>query len=169
MRFDSAGLENPAYAPAMTPHDYRLALRWDDNGIGTVDYRTYSRQFHATAEGKPALVGSADPHFRGDARLYNPEELLVIALASCHMLSYLALCARARVEVVAYTDEAHGRMIADTAGGRFERVVLHPQVVIAPGADQARALALHHDAHASCYIASSVSFPVTCEPIVTAR
>ena len=150
----------------MGHHDYRLALRWDDRGVGTVDYRTYPRQFRVTTPGKPELVGSADPHFRGDAQLYNPEELLVIALSSCHLLSYLALAARERIEVVGYTDEASGRMIGDGDGGRFAHVVLRPQVTIAPGADEARALALHRDAHASCYIASSVSFPVTHEPNV---
>lgn len=156
--------------PGMAHHDYRLAVRWDDRGVGTLDYRTYSRQFTVTSAGKSApFVGSADPHFRGDATRYNPEELLVIALSSCHLLSYLALCARAKVEVVAYTDEAHGRMVGDHARGHFEAVVLRPQVTLAPGADAAVARALHHDAHASCYIAASVRFPVTCEPTINIR
>jgi organic hydroperoxide reductase OsmC/OhrA len=145
-------------------HDYRLALRWDDPGPGTVAYGSYSRQFRVAMTGKPDFVGSADPYFRGDAQLYNPEELLLIALSSCHMLSYLALCARSRVHVLAYADDAHGRMVEHGSGGRFHHVTLRPHVTIAPGADLALARALHHDAHAGCYIASSVSFPVACEP-----
>jgi organic hydroperoxide reductase OsmC/OhrA len=148
-------------------HDYRLALRWDRPGQGTVDYRSYSRQFRVELPGKPDLVGSADPHFRGDAQLYNPEELLVIALSSCHLLSYLALCALKRVRVVGYTDDAIGRMVEHGSGGRFEQVTLRPHVTIAPDADLALARSLHHEAHESCYIASSVNFPVICEPTVT--
>jgi organic hydroperoxide reductase OsmC/OhrA len=150
-------------------HDYRLALHWDSPGQGTVDYRSYSRQFRVEMSGKPDLLGSADPHFRGDAQLYNPEELLVIALSSCHMLSYLALCALKRVRVLAYIDEAHGRMVEHGNGGRFEEVTLRPRVTIAADSDLALARSLHHDAHESCYIASSVNFPVVCEPQLTVR
>jgi organic hydroperoxide reductase OsmC/OhrA len=144
-------------------HHYRLALRWDERGDGTIDYRSYSRRWIAQVEGKPDLIGSADASFRGDASLYNPEDLLVASLSSCHMLSYLALCARQQVRVIAYTDDARGRMTTSGGGGRFAEVVLRPHVTIAAG-DLALARALHHDAHESCFIAASVNFPVTVEP-----
>ena len=111
--------------------------------------------------GKPALLGSADPAFRGDASLHNPEELLLAALSSCHMLSFLALCVRARIPVVAYTDSASGTM-SEKAPHRmgFTEVVLCPRVVIAKGADAGKAKALHEQAHQLCFIANSVNFPV---------
>ena len=152
----------------MKSHDYTVALAWEGNtGRGTADYAAYSRQFRASAAGKPAVIGSADPSFRGDCTLLNPEEMLVMSLSSCHMLSYLALCALRGIRVVAYTDRATGRMSADRNGGRFDEVTLHPEVMIADDAQLAAARELHDQAHASCYIASSVGFPVRHEATVT--
>jgi len=142
-------------------HTYSLDLRWDGNsGSGTASYAGYSREYRITIAGKPDIVGSADPAFRGDRAVHNPEELLVAALSSCHMLSYLALCARNGIRVESYRDAATGRMIAGPDGGRFEEVMLAPRVGIAMGGDLDRALALHERAHAECFIASSVNFPV---------
>ena len=152
----------------MKAHDYEVALAWEGNtGRGTADYAAYTRQFRAVAPGKAALVGSADPAFRGDRKLVNPEELLVMSLASCHMLSYLALCALREIRVVDYRDRATGRMRADKDGGRFEEVVLHPHVVIEDESQLEAARALHEQAHAGCFIASSVGFPVRHDATVT--
>ncbi|MEP6862401.1 MAG: OsmC family protein [Deltaproteobacteria bacterium] len=145
----------------MKAHDYAVGLTWDGNlGRGTADYAAYSRQFRAVAAGKAAVIGSADPAFRGDRKLVNPEELLVMSLSSCHMLAYLALCARRKIRVVEYRDQATGRMLADKDGGRMEEVVLHPHVTIADEAQLEVARELHDQAHASCFIASSVNFAV---------
>jgi organic hydroperoxide reductase OsmC/OhrA len=117
--------------------------------------------------GEKAWVrGSADPQFRGDGTLYNPEELLVIALSTCHLLSYLALCARAKLPVVAYEDAARGTMKNVDGVVRFTDVLLTPRVTIATSTDSAKALSLHHDAHAECYIANSVNFPVRNQPTI---
>lgn len=157
------------YDRGMKAHEYSLSLVWEGNsGRGTADYAAYSRQFRANAAGKAAVIGSADPSFRGDKQLHNPEDLLVMSLASCHMLSYLALCALKKIRVLDYRDHATGRMVADRSGGKFEQVTLHPHVVIADAADLEAARALHEPAHASCYIASSVNFPVTHEATVVA-
>ena len=146
-------------------HDYRLALRWAG---ATTSYAAYDRSFQLRAPGKPTLTGSADPQFRGDASLHNPEDLFVAAIASCHMLAYLALCARAGICVTRYADDPHGTLITDArGGGRFSQITLRPSVQIAPGSDVARALALHHDAHERCFIASSCSAPIACDPTVT--
>jgi organic hydroperoxide reductase OsmC/OhrA len=147
-------------------HAYRTNLTWTGAARGpTSSYAGYSREYRVEFDGKPALRGSADPAFRGDPALHNPEEMLVAALSSCHMLTYLALCALAGIEVVAYTDSASGTM-AETAGaGRFTRVVLRPQVTLA-GGDLEKARALHEEAHAQCFVAASVNFPVEIEPIV---
>lgn len=149
-------------------HAYHLDLTWEGNtGEGTAAYRSYDRRYRIQIAGKPDLVGSADPTFLGDPGRHNPEELLVAALSACHLLSYLALCARRGLRVLAYRDRADGTMVTTRAGGgRFERVLLRPHVTVAPGSDLAVAQALHHDAHAACFIAASCNFEVACEPEV---
>jgi organic hydroperoxide reductase OsmC/OhrA len=143
------------------PHTYRARLVWEGNlGEGTATYQAYSRQWKITIDGKPDLEGSADPSFRGDAGRLNPEDLLVASLASCHMLSYLALCARNGIAVTRYTDEATGTMVSAGTGGRFESVQLAPRVSIAQPDKKDLARRLHEQAHADCFIASSVNFPV---------
>ena len=143
-------------------HHYAVTVTWTGNtGTGTSGYRDYERAHEISAEGKPGIAASSDPVFRGDRTRWNPEELLVAALSGCHQLSYLHLCAVAGIVVVEYVDRAEGRMVETADGaGQFERVVLRPRVVIAPGSDSARALELHREAHARCFIARSVNFPV---------
>lgn len=151
----------------MASHGYELELTWDGNlGTGTSAYATYSREFRVSIAGKAELVGSADPTFRGDPGLMNPEEMLVASLSSCHLLSYLALCARAGIRVESYRDRATGRMVGDKDGGKFEEVILAPHVGVAPGTDLAKATAIHDDAHAACYIARSCNFAVRHVPEV---
>ena len=149
-------------------HSYATRTEWTGNlGEGTTSYRTYSRDHVISAAGRPDLAGSSDPAFRGDATRWNPEDLLVASLSSCHMLWYLHLCAQAKITVLAYRDDATGTMVENEGGGRFTAAVLKPVVTIAAGGDVARAEALHEDAHRLCFIANSVSFPVTIEAAVT--
>lgn len=112
-------------------------------------------------ERKPALRCSADPAFRGDEGLHNPEDLFVSAIASCHMLSYLALCARRGIRVLTYEDRACGTLaLGKEGGGCFTEVVLSPAVTVAGGSDVSLALRLHEQAHARCFIANSCSVPI---------
>jgi len=147
-------------------HDYKARLIWDGNlGSGTTTYTGYGRKYRLQIDGKPELVGSADPMFRGDATVYNPEDLFVAALSSCHLLSYLALCARTKINVVAYEDHASGTLLlTPNGGGMFESVTLRPIVTVAAGSDEKRALELHEQAHDLCFIAASVKIPVLHEP-----
>jgi organic hydroperoxide reductase OsmC/OhrA len=142
-------------------HNYAAKVTWTDaNSGGTTSYQAYSREYEFSVGNKQTLKGSADPHFRGDPALYNPEELLVVALSTCHLLSYLAECARAGVNVVAYEDDASGTMQMKDRAIRFTDVLLKPRVTIAAGSDAQKAEALHAKAHAECFIANSVNFPV---------
>ncbi|MDP9171700.1 MAG: OsmC family protein [Acidobacteriota bacterium] len=153
----------------LTRHQYKTTLRWTGNsGTGTSGYKAYSRRHEITGAGKPAAIpGSSDPHFRGSAERYNPEELLVASLSACHMLSYLHLCAVGGVVVTAYEDDASGEMIEHPdGGGDFAGVVLRPRVTITPESDPAKALHLHEEAGRLCFIARSVRFPVTHEPTI---
>jgi organic hydroperoxide reductase OsmC/OhrA len=151
----------------MKSHSYEVRLRWTGAAEGpALDYHTYSRAFTADILGKPPLGGSSDPAFRGDPAVHNPEDLLVISLSACHMLTYLALCARNGIAVVAYEDAATGTMAEVDGKVRFVEVVLHPRCTVS--GDLAQATRLHEQAHAGCFIANSVNFPVRNEPHVTA-
>ena len=149
----------------MKEHTYEITMMWTGNdGEGTKTYRSYRRDHVINAEGKPTLPGSSDPSFRGNPTRYNPEELLVASLSSCHMLWYLHLCAVNNIVVVAYTDHAKGWMEERENGlGAFARVLLKPRVTIHPGGNVELAQQLHHDAHDYCFIANSVKFPVETE------
>lgn len=152
---------------ATRQHLFKCHLVWTGTTPeGTADYDTYSRAYRVDFEGKPAMYGSAAPPYRGDPALHNPEDLLVAALSSCHCLSYLALCARSGVQVLAYEDDATGTLEIVDRVMRFSGVLLRPRVTLAPGADVEKARALHQKAHAGCFIANSVNFPVRNEPTV---
>jgi organic hydroperoxide reductase OsmC/OhrA len=152
--------------PDIREHHYSTTVEWTGNlGSGTSDYRAYSRDHVIGADHKPAIPGSSDTAFRGDRARWNPEDLLLASLSTCHMLWYLHLAADNAIVVTAYTDRAEGVMAEQLDGaGRFTRVVLRPAVTISAGSDPERAAALHHAAHEKCFIANSVNFPVACEP-----
>lgn len=154
---------------AHNEHRYTGSIVWTGAAAGpTRTYQNYSRAWRMEFAGKLALDGSADPTFRGDPALHNPEELLLAALASCHMLSYLALCSLKKIEVTSYSDKPEGTMkrLANGQTG-FVSVKLCPQVTIADASKLDAAIALHRDAHGECYIANSVNFPVEAAPTVT--
>ena len=150
------------------PHLYRLEVTWTGNtGSGTQSYNAYDRAHTITAADKPAIAASADPVFRGDKTKYNPEELLVASLSSCHMLWYLHLCAEAKVIVTRYVDYPIGTMMeTGDGGGQFSKVLLRPIVTITPESNSELAAQLHEQAHQKCFIANSMNFPVLCEPSV---
>ncbi|WP_026932551.1 OsmC family protein [Glycomyces tenuis] len=149
-------------------HHYEVTVRWTGNtGSGTSNYRDYERDHEVLVQGKPALEGSADPAFRGRPERWNPEDLLVSALAECHMLTYLALCATHRVVVTSYEDLATGRLaMAPGSSGRFVEVVLNPKVTITAESSMDQAVELHLEANKTCFIANSVNFPVHHNPVV---
>jgi organic hydroperoxide reductase OsmC/OhrA len=148
-------------------HHFTARVVWTGARHGpTRDYQSYSRDCRIEIEGKPPLEASSDPAYRGDPGKHNPEDLLVAALSTCHLLSYLHLCASAGIEVVAYEDRARGTMAIKDRRMRFVEVTLAPTVTIAAG-DLEQAKALHEQAHEACFIASSVNFPVLHVPTVT--
>jgi len=146
----------------MKEHIYEVQEEWTGNtGEGTKTYKSYTRDHTILSEGKPQILASSDPAFRGDRTRYNPEELLVASLSSCHMLWYLHLCAVNHITVLEYRDSPSGVLQENADGsGEFVRAVLKPAVKVSPGDDRAKALALHEEAHRLCFIARSVSFPV---------
>ncbi len=163
-------------------HRYRVVVTWTGNlGQGTSGYRAYDRSHEVTAgpqdqvhasrgRGRPQpIAASSDPAFRGDPERWNPEQLLTAALAQCHMLWYLHLCAVAGVVVTGYRDEAVATMTEDAdGGGRFTEVVLRPRVTVSSPDMIEKAAGLHRDAHEKCFVARSVNFPVRHEPMTEA-
>ncbi|MCU1432808.1 MAG: OsmC family protein [Actinotalea sp.] len=154
-------------------HTYQADVTWTGAGAaGTRSYTSYSRDHDILFAGKPPLPGSSDPAFRGDPTRYNPEQLLVGALAQCHMLWFLHLAAQDGVVVVGYEDHAVGTMRVEGGGaGQFTSVALHPHVTVASAEREdgrtitdADLAALHAGAHEHCFIARSVNFPVRRDP-----
>ncbi len=149
-------------------HEFACQLVWTGAMQGgTTSYDHYSRECRVDFEGKPSLCGTSAPAFRGDPSLTNPEDLLVASLSMCHFLTYVALCARKGVTVVAYEDDANGVMKRVGRTFRFTDVLLRPRVTIAAGSDPETARSLHDRAHQECFISNSVNFPVRHEPVIT--
>lgn len=159
--------------PATTSrsHRYGITTEWTGNdGRGTADYRAYRRDHVISAASKQTVIeGSSDAMFRGDKTRWNPEELFLAAISSCHMLWLLHLCADAGIEVQAYRDSAQGTMREEGNGaGHFVEVVLHPHLTVKDPSRVEEAKALNARAHQMCFLANSVNFPVRHEPIVHA-
>ena|SRR5579883_2802948 len=152
-------------------HHYHLVNRWTGNlGKGTAAYTAYSRNFELQDGGKSAAIaGSSDPAFRGDPARYNPEELLLGALSSCHMLWVLHLCADAGITITEYTDEPVGDVVQNPDGsGEFTRVLLRPKMTITDAARIPEAMEVHDKVREVCALARSVNFPVEHEVEVVA-
>lgn len=162
-------------------HTYRARSQW--SGSTGAGYEAYDRRHHAvvldasarrhrppttaSADIVASLELSGDPAFGGDAGLLNPEQLLVLAASSCQLLSFLAVAARARLDVVRYLDEAEGEMPDTTGRTGLTRILLRPVVTLRSGSGVPTAERFAHlveVAHRECYIANSLSTPVTVEP-----
>ena len=147
-------------------HHYHTTIVWTGNkGTGTADYRSYERSHRIAVQGKPSIEASSDPAFRGDAGKYNPEDLFLASISSCHMLWYLHLCADNGIVVIDYKDEASGLMEESADGGRFTSVTLHPVVTITDASKIDKANELHELANKYCFIANSLNLPVKHEPV----
>ncbi len=151
-------------------HYYNLSIKWEGNlGEGTKNYQAYLRDHSIQIAGKAKLSASSDPAFRGDASKYNPEELFLASISSCHMLWYLHLCANAGIVVQSYQDEAYGIMEESAKGsGRFTKVLLRPKIVITDDSKTQEAMGLHRTANEHCFIANSCNFPIDHEAVVRA-
>jgi organic hydroperoxide reductase OsmC/OhrA len=151
---------------------YNATIDWQRDAQAFVDHR-YSRRHSWRFDGGAVVPASASPHIvpppMSDATGVDPEEAFVASLSSCHMLWFLDMAARAGWVVDHYRDEATGVLARDAQGQlAMTRVVLHPAVRFAAdhGPDTQTLRALHHQAHASCFIANSVKTEVLCEPVV---
>ena len=150
-------------------HRYTASCEWQ--GSTGAGYEAYGRTHDADAlPAEATLQLSSDPAFGGDPALVNPEQLLVLAAASCQLLSFLAVAARARIDVVDYQDDAVGEMPEDDPPLRITRITLRPRITVRGDVDDARIRHLVEVAHGECFIANSLTAEVVVEPevIVTA-
>ena len=147
-------------------HHYRVTSRW--SGSTGVGYERYDRTHSAsTTPPTETLTLSADPVFRGNPELLDPEELFVISASSCQLLSFLAVAARARIDVVEYDDFAEGVMPDDIRPMRITEIVLRPRITVRGDISEARVQHLCEVAHRECYIANSVTTDIRVEPAIT--
>lgn len=149
-------------------HQFEATLRWPASAAQAMPPApTFSRNNILGGAGKPDLPGSSPTVFGGDDTRYNPEELLLMSLAQCHMLTYLAIAAKKRLSILAYEDRATGTLGIGEHGTKgkmsMQEVILRPRVTVARGTDLTDARTMHDKAHANCFIANSVNFPVTHE------
>ena len=151
----------------MQKHHYEIKVEWTGNeGNGTLDYRSYSRNHEIIGSEKyNAINGSSDPSFLGDKTRYNPEDLFLSSLSACHMLWYLHLCSVHKIIVTEYSDYATGIMEETKNGsGKFTEVTLNPKVKITDGSMTEKANQLHKEANKMCFIANSCNFNIGHKP-----
>ncbi|WP_431243605.1 OsmC family protein [Flavobacterium sp. P21] len=143
-------------------HLFKTQLSWTSKQIPEESSkRFYSKTHQVKIEGKPTLDVSAAKAFKGDPSLYNPEDLLLSSLVSCHMMSYLYVCSQNGIEVLEYSDNAEATLEVNPDGsGRFVEVKLYPKVKISNSDQIELALELHQKANQLCFIANSCNFPV---------
>ena len=147
----------------MKKHKYKLKIEWTGNqGNGTADYHAYKRDLSIQGTDKyNEILSSSDPAFLGDKSRYNPEELFLSSISSCHMLWYLHLCATNKIVVTKYIDYATGVMEeSENGSGAFQEVTLHPKVTVRDKASIDKAKALHTEANKMCFIANSCNFKI---------
>src|SRR6266540_3826251 len=146
-------------------HRYMTTCTW--RGSTGAGYEAYDRSHDVDAlPAEATLALSSDPAFGGDATRLNPEQLLVMAASSCQLLSFLAVAARARIDVIGYRDDAEGEMPEDDPPMRITRVTLRPRIMIRGDVDAARVRHLVEVAHRECFIANSLTTDVVVEPEV---
>lgn len=154
----------------MTPPIHRYSARCSWRGSTGLGYDAYLRDHDGSAPpAEAALALSSDPAFGGSPERLNPEQLVVLAASSCQLLAFLAAAARARIDVLAYDDEAESAMSEDDPPARISRIVLRPRIVVAAGTSEQRVRGLVDTAHRECYVANSLRTAIKVLPSIAFR
>jgi organic hydroperoxide reductase OsmC/OhrA len=149
---------------------FRSHLEWTGAAHGaTRDVNSFSRDLEVSFESGIRVALSAAPAFKGDPSRLNPEQLFVASLSSCQALTYLALAAGSGVAVLAYSDDAEGRLALADGRLRLSLVTLRPRIVLDAGTNESLARDLIEKAHQQCFVANSVTSRVTIEPTFQIR
>ncbi len=145
--------------------EHRAIVSWTRTSADFT-YDNYNRDHVWRVPGGADIPASAAPDYRGTAERIDPEQALVAALSSCHMLTFLAICARKRIVIDSYEDDASGVMTPNAKGKLFvSHCTLRPRIVWGgPAPSAAEIEALHHRSHEECFIANSVLTEIAVEP-----
>lgn len=148
-------------------HLFKAKLNWDSiSKEVTKDSKSYAKTHQIVIDGKAILNVSAAKAFKGDPGLYNPEDLLLSSVVSCHMMSYLYVCSQNNITVVSYQDEAEATLeVLENGSGRFIEIRLNPKIIIKEKEKIEEAISLHTKANELCFIANSCNFPILHFPI----
>jgi organic hydroperoxide reductase OsmC/OhrA len=156
-----------AYSARIATHRYQTRLRWTGStGLG---WDHYDRTHSVTAPPAEQEVRVTTGESKGDPAILNPEQLLVMAASSCQMLWFLHLAAKARIDVVAYEDDALALMPEDAEPVRITEITLRPRITVSGDANDERIHKLVHRAHDYCFISNSLNSALSIEPTVQRR
>ena len=151
----------------MGPHTYQSHLRW--SGSTGAGWEHYRREHTAAAPPAEQEVRLTTAEEKGDPAVLNPEQLVVMAASSCQMLWFLHLAAKARIDIVAYEDDALGLMPTDEEPVRITEITLRPRIVVESDATEERIRKLIDTAHEHCFIANSLRSEMSIDPVVEVR
>ena len=152
-------------------HLFKAKLNWNSTPKETVSTsKIYTKTHQVSIYGKAILNVSAAKVFKGDPNLFNPEDLLLSSVVSCHMMSYLYVCSQNEIDVVSYQDNAEATLeVLENGSGKFIEAKLFPKVVIKQKEKINEAIALHKKANELCFIANSCNFPILHFPSCEAK
>lgn len=151
----------------ISEHEFHASLSWPSSKDSGSLKGKQQKNHQVYIDGKPELDISAAKSFKGDSLWYNPEDLLLSSLMSCHMMSYLYACQSSQIQVVSYKDTAKAILHVNQDGsGQITKVFLFPRVIITAKEDLIKAQKLHQKANELCFIANSCNFPVIVDPII---
>jgi len=153
-------------------HLFKLTTKWFSQlGESTLNARSYSRNHSIEIEGRAEILKiSAAKAFKGDDTLHNPEDLLLSAVSSCHMMSYFYVCSQNDVEVLCYIDHAKAFLEVDKNGkGQIIKVELFPEIIVSKPEMIQTAETLHKKASDLCFIANSCAFPISYQSIISSE
>jgi len=142
--------------------EHHIKLTWEKGDV-PFTYDAYPRNHTIAFKDNPPVTFSAAAPYRGDPTKGDPEDMLVAALSSCHMLSFLAIAAKKKFTVTSYIDDAVGFLENDGGKLWMTRVILHPRLEFENPPDRATLEQMHHMAHEQCFIANSVKTDVKVE------
>lgn len=142
-------------------HTFPLHLHWTGNTLDAA----YSRNAEVSNPGHVTIPMSSAPSYAGDPLRWNPEDVLAGALATCHLLTFLSLASKARLEVTHYEDHAEAALETVGKVSRVGTITLRPVIRVARGTSAAKVVELFEKAHKYCIIANSL----TCHTVLAPR
>lgn len=145
---------------------HTATITWTRRGTG-FDYETYNREHEWSFDSGQRLNASAAPAYKGSEDCVDPEEAFAASVASCHMLTFLAIASKKRFVVESYADSAVAHLEKNAEGAlAVTRVELHPKINFGgdkvPTAEEIERM--HESAHRNCFIANSVKSEVVVIP-----